>query len=199
MNVKIFDKLLSVSDKINEKNRLYIFIGILLSVGLLDYFILLKPQLATLTKIIPETRMLAQDIKKLTEDIQKLEFYRHEAKRFKKQVEETNTQVSSKEEVSLILERISLLANQSGLRINHIMPITSEQEILMEDNERQYFSLPILVKAAAGYHHFGRFLNQIEKDGGSLDVGAFAISSSSDPRQHAIELTLRAIVFEKNQ
>ena len=193
MNVKISELI----GKIDEKNRRYVLVGALLFVFLLDYFILMSPQLVTLTKISPEIKLLSQDIDKAQEDIQKLGFYQGEVKRLETKLAQTNQAVKSKEEVSIILEQISRIANQNNIRIDQIMPSLEEQKVLLEDKKRTYYALPILVQAKSGYHDFGRFLNQLENNDLFLYVTSFSIVAGEEARAHALKMNLQAIVFEE--
>ena len=128
-------KISELISKIDEKNRHYFLIGALLFIFLLDYFILMRPQLVTLTKINPEIKLLSQDIEKAREDIGKLDFYQTEVKRLESQLAQTSQKIKSKEEVSIILEQISRLANQNNIRIDQIMPFIEEQKVLFENKK----------------------------------------------------------------
>ena len=189
-------KVSELIGKIDEKNRHYFLIGALLFIFLLDYFILMRPQLVTLTKINPEIKLLSQDSEKAQEDIGKLGFYQTEVKRLESQLAQTSKTIKSKEEVSIILEQISRMANRNNIRIDQIMPSMEEQKVLLEDNKRTYYALPILVQAKSGYHDFGRFLNQMERNDLFLYVASFSIITGEDVRAHALKMNLQAIVFE---
>lgn len=193
MKIKISEFI----SKIDEKNQRYFLIGALLFIFLLDYFILMRPQLVTLTKINPEIKLLSRDIEKAQEDIGKLAFYQAEVKGLESQLAQTSQKVKSKEEVSLILEQISRLANQNNIRIDQIMPFMEEQKVLLEDTKRTYYALPIFVQAKSGYHDLGRFLNQLEKNDLFLYVTSFSIITGEDARTHALKMDLQAIVFEE--
>ncbi len=193
MNVKISELI----GKIGEKNRHYFLIAALLFVFLLDYFILMRPQLLALTKISPEIKLLSQDIQKAQEDIQKLGFYQAEVKKLEGQLAQTSQKVRSKEEVSLILEQISRMANQNNIRIDQVMPSVGEQKVLLEDKNRVYYALPILIQAKSSYHDFGRFLNLLEKSDLFLYVTSFSVIGGEDTRAHALKMDLQVIVFEE--
>lgn len=185
--------------KIDEKSRYYILIGVLLFVFLLDYFILMRPQLVTLTKINPEIKILAQDLKKTREDVQKLGFYQGEVKQLEGELAETSQKVKSKEEVSIILEQISRMANQNHVKIDQIMPFIEDQKVLLEDNRRIYYALPILVQARGGYHDFGRLLNDLDNNDLFLYVTVFSIATGEDTHANVLKMNLQAIVFEEKK
>lgn len=197
MSAKIFDKILLVFEKIDGKNRYYVFIGILLAVFLLDYFLLMSPQLSALRKISPEIDILSGDIKKAKEDMGKLDVYKSDLAQMNEKFDEANLKIKSREEISIILEYIANVASETGIKIDQIMPDTLGQELLVENNQRKYFDLPIYMEARSGYHNFGRFLNEIDRNDISLRIGTFTVIATGDMRNHMIKLTFRVTVFEE--
>ncbi|MGE0269003.1 MAG: type 4a pilus biogenesis protein PilO [Candidatus Omnitrophota bacterium] len=184
-------------EKLDDKTLYYIFGGVLLLVFLLDYFVLMRPQLATLTKINPELKILAVDIDKAKGEIMKLDQYQKEVARLEGVIKKENEKVEPREEVPLILEHVSRLANDNGVKINQIMPNVIDSEIVLENNDRVYYALPIEIEARAGYHNLGRFIDVIERGEIFLKVTKLTIASSTNTKEHSIKLTLGAIVYEK--
>lgn len=191
------DKISEKFEKMDDKTLYYIFGGVLLLVFLLDYFVLMRPQLATLTKINPELKILAGDIEKAKTEITKLDQYKKEVSRLEDAIKKENEKVEPREEVPLILEHISRLANTNGVKITQIMPNVIDSEIVLENNDRVYYSLPIDIEAKAGYHNFGRFIDTIEQGEIFLQVKKLTIASTANTKDHSIKLTLDAIVYEK--
>lgn len=189
---KIFKKI----EDIDEKQRYYIFIGLLVLVFLMDYFILMRPQLKTLTKISPEIKVLSDTYKKANDDIKKLDEYENQVAGLKENLKTLSLKISSKDEVPLILQKISLLADASGVKIEQIMPQSDELELLLEGNSKKFYSIPIRIEAKSGYHSFARFVNSIENGDIYLEVDDFTIKSANNSRRHDINLTLLAVVFE---
>ncbi|HBR14609.1 MAG TPA: hypothetical protein DD723_03565 [Candidatus Omnitrophica bacterium] len=197
MKIKKIENILSIIGKVDEKKRFYLFIGVLVFVFLLDYLILMRPQLSTLMKINPEINILSQDIKQTQDDLLKISFYKSEVDRLRKNIKEVNQMIRSKDEVPLILERISRLANQNSIKIDQIMPNTQGQEILLDNKEQKYFKLPVLVEARGGFHNLGRFLNTIENDKMIVTIVDFDITKLNETNTLAVRLTLEAVIFEE--
>ena len=199
MNVKIPEQISSVFSKVDSKNRYYVFVGILFAVFLLDYFLLMSPQLSALRKINPEIKAVSENIKKAKEDIKKLNTYRADLEEASKKFTEANLKVKSRSEVSFILEHIAHVASETGVKIDQIMPDTLSQELLTENNQRKYFDIPIYMEARSSYHNFGHFFNKVEQNDISLRVGTFSIVVTNDTRHHAIKVTFKATIFEDVQ
>jgi len=184
-------------DKIEGKNSYYVFVAMLLIISLLDYFLLMSPQLGALRKISPEIKILAEDLDKAKSNMNKVDSYRTELERLTQNLDSANVKIKSRNEVPVVLERIASLASETGVKIDQIMPDTLAQELITENNQRKYFALPIYMEARSGYHDFGKFLNKMEQDDISLKIGSFTIVATSDNRYHAVKLTFQATLYEE--
>ena len=196
MSIKIPEQISSVFSKVEGKNRYYVFVGILFFFFLLDYFLLMSPQLGALKKINPEIKTLSDNIKKAKEDIEKLNTYKGDLEKASQKFEEANLKIKSRDEISYILEYIANIANETGVKIDQIMPDMLGQDLLTENPQRKYYELPIYMEARSGYHEFGRFMNKIEQNDISLRMGTFSIVVTNDTRLHAIKMTFQATIYE---
>lgn len=190
---KISEKL----KNLDEKNRYYIFGGILLCIFLLDYFIVMRPQLGALNKINPEIKLVRDDLKLAQSNIAGLKRFQDQTGELQADLDEINLKVKSREEVPLILETVSRLANESNIKIDQIMPVPEDQELLLESNVVEYYALPISIEGRSSYHNFGKFINSIENANIILNIAEFKIFSTSEKNLHKIALTIHAIVSEE--
>ena len=190
---KIQDKLSTLSDK----QIYWLFAGILLTVFLLDFLLLMQPQLKTLSKINPKIKLVKEDIKKAEGNIAKTEYYRGEVKKLESDLNSVNINVLHRQDIPLILEKISRISNKNKVRIDQVMPDTISQELLLENDEKRYYILPIEVEGKSAYHDFGRFIEAIEKEDIYLSVHSFNLSAKAGSKQHTLALTLHAVVYEE--
>jgi type IV pilus assembly protein PilO len=176
----------------------YVFIGLLVLVFILDFFLLMHPQISTLTKIGPEIEQLQKDIDKVKDDSGRINDYKKTVENLRSKADILNLSVKSKSEFPIILERVSTIASENGIKIDQIIPNTEKQELLLDKNNRKYYSLPINVDAEGGYHNLGRFINKIENDAVALQVGSFTLASSAASlKNHKIKMVLQATVYEE--
>ena len=191
------DKIISGVPQINEKNRNYVMGGILLAVFAVYYFIVMQPQLAALRALNPEITILKEDLQKAKDDIGRLNLYLRQVNELDETVKTLGGQVRPKEEVHLILESISVSANENRIRVEQMVPVFDGQQQLLKTKEGVYYSLPVTMDVRGGYHDFGRFLSDIENHQVSLKVKKFSIvASPQDNLKHVIKLTLDAIIIE---
>lgn len=185
---------------LEEKKRYYVLAGILLIIFLLDYFLIMQPQLKTLMTLNPKITILAKDFKKAKEDIPRFHQYQQEVVKLREKKIAIGTKILAKEEIALVLENISRIANRQGVRINQIMPLKDSQQLVLTNEDGRYDTLPILIDAKGGYHDFGRFFNQIEQDPIFMSITDFDMTANtSDPAHHTVRMTITAYVLEKDQ
>ena len=153
--------LTSVLSKINQKYHYYLFGAALVVVFLLTYFVFTRPQLNQLTKITPEIKALSSNLKKAKEDIHRRGDYESQVEGFRKNIESVKSRILVREDMPLILERVSQLAMKNGIKIDQLMPYPAEEKVLLTYDQSSYFILPIFMEARGGYHDFGRFLNEL--------------------------------------
>jgi len=153
--------------------------------------------LAQLRKINPEVKLLSSDIKKAKSDMRKLDGYKNDLEQLSSKFNQANLKVKSRNDIPLILEHIAIIASETGVKIDQILPDTLDQELLTENEQQKYYDLPIYMEARSGYHNLGRFLNKLNEGDISLRVGAFSIIATQDTRYHLVKLTFRTTIFEE--
>jgi len=195
MDIK--EKISSILEKIDGNNRYYVLVAFMALVFLLDYFVLMSPQLTALKKINPEITAVSDKIAIAKGDMRKLDTYQSDLKKLTEKFEEANLKVKSRDEVPIILEYIANKAGESGVKIDQIMPDSLDQELLTENSQRKYYDLPIYMEARSGYHNLGRFLDNLNRGEISLRVGSITIVATNDTRYHLVKLTFRATVYEE--
>ena len=197
MNKKnILEDIIARLSKLDTRYHYWMLAGALLFMFLLDYFVLLKPQIDSLSKINPEIQFLSDDFKTAKDNISRVSTYAEELKRLKAQAEELNLKIKSKDDITLVLERISRIANKTHLQINQLTPEIQGQKLVLEKETRQYFLLPIVIEAQGSYHAFGHFLDAVEDDEAFLSVREFVIKATNQMEFQRIKLTLQTIIYD---
>jgi len=196
--MSVQDQIKEKIENMDEKQRYMAFGAILLVIFLLDYFLLMSPQINKLIKIGTDVSTTKVDIEKARNDIAREGQYRAEVSDLRKEVKEANLTVKSKDELPLVLERISRAASANGVKIDQIIPNSDDQEVVVENDGINYIAMPIFVQARSGYHDFGRFINQLESGDVLLLVGSYTMQDSpNDVDYHEIQMILNAIIFEE--
>ena len=183
---------------LNDKQIYWLLAGILLVFFLIDFFVLMRPQLNTLNKINPMIKRLETDIGGVERNMSQMEHFRGEVARLENDISGLNEKVLHRQEVPLILEKISRIATKNKIKIDQVMPDSVNQDLILENDAKRYYTLPIFVEAQGGYHDFGTFINLIENESIIITVRNFKIAAREGTKKHTIELNLNAIVYEES-
>ncbi len=194
----IKDKIVESVVKLNEKNPYYVIIGVLVCLLLIDYFGLMQFQLGALRELNPKIQQIKTDFKLLEDGQKRMDQYQKESQRLDEKMGNMDLLIRTRAEIPSILENISRIGNKNRMRIEQIVPDTALDEPVMKNGEGSYYLMPIVLEAKGGYHEFGRFLNQLEREGIVANVSRLSMigDEESGQRQHQISITMNTIIFE---
>ncbi|HQO57101.1 MAG TPA: type 4a pilus biogenesis protein PilO [Candidatus Omnitrophota bacterium] len=190
----------SAVNKINEKNPSFLLAGIFTVILVVFYLFPLQFQLKTLQAINPKLEELNRETTETRNNILRVTQYKKELSRLEEKYQNLQRRIKRKEDIPFLLENISRIADKHGVKIEQILPQTAINDPVLENNEGKYFSIPIVIEAESGYHPFGRFLNEMERDGIFLRLPNFSIETGREDQQTAsINLAIELVVFEGGQ
>lgn len=108
-------------------------------------------------------------------------------------IQEVRTRLYRTEESSLLLGRISKLAEQSGISIISSRPQT-EKTKFPPPFDAQFQADAYDFTAEGGYHEFGKFISLIESAEHLMRISQIHVNSrEKDPRSHLINFSIRLI------
>lgn len=197
MNKKFLEQLIFQLNQITPKQKNYILMGGVIFIFVLDIFVFMRPQFRALSKTNEKIKNLSQEMAALKDNSQRIEQFKQEVEQLKTTVGEKSDRILPKESVPLILEKLSRLANENGIKIDNIKPLADREKSILKKKERDYLALPIQLKAKSGYHNLGKFLNRLEQGEIFFRVKEFSMTAAPDIKLHNVELTVEAIVYEE--
>jgi Tfp pilus assembly protein PilO len=200
MNIKDInlDLITDKIKKLDPKYRYVIFGAALLVVFVLNYFILLHPLMGSLHQMSAKTSEIRQNLQGVKSDIARIDQNRAQLDKIRTQINEVKIKIRSKQEVPLILEDISRVANHTGVKIDQLMPMRDQQEVLAKSENTKYYALPIMIQARSAYHDLGRFLAQMEADKIFYSVANLSITANpKETTHHMVQLTIKSVISEK--
>ncbi len=175
------------SRTVREQKLLLLFLVCLVIV--LDYFALMRPVQGVFADTLPRLSALQPELKTLREDKKnkaQLEAHWQDAKA---RLEEAEKNFVDSDEVSALLEELSQLAQNSGVKIMALKPI----EMTSAGEGAVYSPVPIKMSALAGTHELGRFLVKLETNRPFFRVTGMRITENpADVRRHQIDLELES-------
>ena len=181
-----------------EKNP-YLVIGVIIFfILLLDYLILLRPQLALLKQTSSQAGSLSRNLKATKKDIASIEQFRQRLSTLQEKIAVVGERIAQEEEMPVVLENISKLAKQSNLKIIQLKPFREEEKIVATSQAGNIYELPVLIEARCGYHQLGFFVNKLENGRIFMDLaGMELLPNAEDSLHHHAKLVVNTYILKK--
>lgn len=127
---------------------------------------------------------------------------RRDYEQLSQKLQSLRTSLPSEEGMPAIIELLSDLASQTGLKIRTIFPqrtfeslglATSGQAAPTTKAAELYKEIPIQIDAWAGYHQLGLFLSHVEAVPQPMELRSLRISADpKEPRRHNMKVVIAA-------
>ena len=185
----------------SEKQRL--LAGLISFVGLaayVSYLYLLQPLGSEVAHLSQQVHDVAAQVRQLEQLIEQGHAIRREYGQLQAEVAQLRDRLPSEDELPSVIERLSGLASQTGVRILSISPQHSDQppsarEASAPSAAAPYQAIAIEIDALSGFHQFGMFLSQVESGDQPVEVKQLRITQSTrELRRHTIRLLLLTYV-----
>jgi Tfp pilus assembly protein PilO len=193
------DKLVEKFNQLDLKVRYGILAVVVGWIIVLDYALLMQFQVGAIKKMNAEIKTLSSDTQRVKNESQRIAQIMRNVSGTQSQVKEFNTKIRALQDVALVLEDISSIANKNHVSIDQISPAKEGQEELLTMGNIKYYGLPIVITARCGYHMFGRFLNELESAHLLFFVNDLQVLQSEKPNGLSIRITLKVVLMEKTE
>ena len=171
----------------------------------IDFTTLFKLQLRSIKKRGPEIIKLKEEINVLTKDLARLEDTKNKQPQAKDGRQ--NKKIISEDEIPLLLQEISGIANKNNVKISKISPSSapsskaasppkeSKAKEGAASGQQKFTPRLITLDLSCDYHHLGQFINDLENSKILIAVeGIKIINVAGNYLQQRINLVLKAYV-----
>jgi Tfp pilus assembly protein PilO len=193
-----FSQIIEKFNQLDVKIRIGIFIGCLLGLLVIDFFTLIGIQLGALQKMDIEYQAMKQDIEKVKMDLQRSGQIKTSVDNSKAELEKLNQKIRPLSEQSLLMEEVSRIASDAGVKIEQLSP-QSDPQLVPSPGVVKYYSLPVVIQATCGYHAWGRFIGQLEDSNLFFTVNNLSMEErEGDAKNHTVNAVLKFILSDKS-
>jgi Tfp pilus assembly protein PilO len=193
------NKILAQFNNLNDQARYAILGGAVFFIILLDVFLLVLPQIGSISDINGQIKQMSDDTQRVLTDRQRIRQLKKNLEDSRASLNALTQKVRPIQEVPAILSTISSIANEYGVKIDQLEPEKNQQESLKAASADKYYALPVLIKAHCGYHMFGHFLNKLEQEDMYFIMQDFIIQNDgANTNSHSFSLTIKIILVDKH-
>lgn len=169
-----------------DNKKIILILLVCLVILYIDFASFIKLQLHCIKTLTPKILNLKKDIHNLTKDLSAMEDLEQRQTTDKKQIEASKLkEIISEDQIALLLQGISDIANKNKIRvmqINTIRDIKVQEEVI---GGQKLLPITITLDLSCTYHLFGSFINDLEKAGQFIDLQNMKIMR--DPNDCFIE------------
>ena len=152
---------------------------------LLDYMLWFAPVTRTLTRTVSTLSLLQTQLDELEHDKKNEAAIRQKWESIQQELLDMEGRVGASGQIAPMLEDLSKLASESGVRIVSLTPSENAGPAV----SKLYLVVPIQISAMAGTHQVGAFLMRLETGSTFYKVLDLRIAANpADERKHLIEM-----------
>jgi type IV pilus assembly protein PilO len=162
------------------------------------YFLFLAPVVSKLPSLFRESSELQTKISKAELSMNSIPRMKREIEELKSRETLYGTKLPKEEEFPAVLENLSSMARNSGVRITKIMPKKDTQAGSQAAPESEiYRQQAILIDAQCGYHQLGTFIAELESAERFMEISDIKIESGkANPKKHNVQLIVKTFILK---
>jgi len=168
----------------------------LIAVALYIYFIFV-PQVVRVFKLTVGAGKMKSELRGARTTIMDLDKLKKDLEERSLKVDSYENKLPAEQEIPALLESLSNMAKESGIKIVGIVPeMTYVKDDKTAKKNQIYREIPILITAKSGYHELGSFLHNLENADRFMKVSDIRIrANKAAPGKHDVELMVSTYVL----
>lgn len=156
----------------------------------------ITPTIKNLRELRPKVTGLRQNIKSAEENIKNIEAVQRRLNDLKKRIGSYENRLPQKKEIPSLLQYLSEIAAESGVKITSIEPVKE----IAPAGSKDYTEIPIALSAKCGYHQLGTFISKLESSPRFMKVSNIKISrNQGDVYHHNVDLKISTFIILENE
>lgn len=184
-----------------KKNEILALTGLMCAIILVGYyFLFLTPILSKLSNVSRKVYKLQSDLNIAGLAIDSMPKMEKEIDELKKKTVAYSNKLPKEEEFPALLEGLSMMAQNTDVKITKITPIKDVEAAPTEKAASPssiYQAKGILINAQCGYHQLGTFISELENAERFMEISDITIESvKMAPRRHNVQLIVKTFILK---
>jgi Tfp pilus assembly protein PilO len=163
------------------------------------YFLFLAPIMAKFLTIAREVARVESQLDKAELSINRMPTIQKEIEELKSKVSFYSNKLPKEEEFPAILENLSNMAQNAGVKIIKIRPIKNFLTLSTESVHPEiYRQEEVSIDALCGYHQLGTFIAELENAERFMEVSHIRVESTKlSPKRHNVQLIVKTFILKE--
>ena len=186
---------ISSIDLKDRKTQIMVLTGLLSVLAAIVYVsFILAPQIERVFGAVGQVQKVGSDLKEAQDNIANIPRYKNNLATYEEKVDNYEKMLPAQQEIPTLLESLSAIAKDSGVKIVGIMPVVTKDGKVKKG--QIYKEIPILISAKSGYHELGKFLSNMESADRFMKISDIQIRSNlASPRKHDVEILVLTYIL----
>ncbi|MBL7070660.1 MAG: type 4a pilus biogenesis protein PilO [Candidatus Omnitrophica bacterium] len=161
------------------------------------YLFFISPIVAKFLSAFREVSRTESRIAKAELSIDRMPVIKKEVGELKAKADFYLNKLPKEEEFPEVLERLSEMAMDTGVKITEIIPVKEELDEADMNSSDIYSQQRILIKALCGYHQLGTFIAALESGKRFMEVSDIEIAANPlNPKRHNVQLVVKTFILK---
>ena len=153
-----------------------------------------RPLWRSVRRLGGEVQQTRRQVKLIEQTIAQAAQWRQETQRLMDDVEGVQGTLPTEDELPGVIETISELAGQNGVKLQSILPqrmLQAPPKVAASPVPALYKDIQLQIEALGGYHQLGGFVASLESAGQPIRVRTFRLSANPrEARRHNLRITV---------
>lgn len=156
----------------------------------------IAPTIKNLQDLTPKVADLKQSVKLAQVSIKSIDILKKQLEDLKKRIGDYENRLPQKKEIPNILQHLSEIAVESGIKITSIEPSKGSAA----SESKDYAEVPITLSAKCGYHQLAAFISKLEGSRRFMKVSNIKISRNpADVYRHLVDLRISTFIIAEEE
>jgi len=162
------------------------------------YFFFLSPVITKFLAVFRDVSRTQGRIDKAELSIGRMPVIKREIDELKAKADFYSNMLPKEEEFPEVLENLSTMARNTGVKITKIIPVKETQNRFEANPHPDIYSQQrILINAQCGYHQLATFIAEMESAERFMEVSDIQVSSTTlNPKRHNVQLIVKTFILK---
>lgn len=193
------NKIAFPSTEVTKKISYGLLALAIIFISFLDYLIVMRLQLKTISSLGQKASGFGKDIKETHSNIGKMDQLKAEVVRLEEKIGKNEKSILPTPDMVMIADYVSSLAAQYDIAISQVVPVKELETKGSKSDQGQYAGVPISIQAEGGYHNIGLFFSSLEHGEKLMNIESFEISRNPrTTKKHLLTMVVMVFVLKKD-
>lgn len=162
------------------------------------YFFFLSPVVSKFLSVFKEVAKVQSVLNEAAFSLKRVPMIKKEIEELRSKAGFYSDKLPREEEFPAVLENLSDMARNTGVKITKILPVKDRTKYFAGDAHSSIYSeQEINIDAQCGYHQLGEFISELENAERFMEVSDITVEAGRvNPKRHNVQLIVKTFILK---